>query len=147
MLVIISGLESINKNYIAKKVFCAMNPVFNLKNGHTVTFDAEFAVTNDNKSYIAHPFQIFNAQNEVVYDTKNRELTTLLDEEDGLSIFTEADDLYDRLFLDTTNNPSSFETIFVDIEYDFDIDVSAYMWDAPKRYHSFAHGYEDFLNY
>jgi len=147
MLVIISGLESVNKNYIAKKVFCAMNPVFNLKNGHTVKFDAEFAESDDGKSYIAHPFQIFNEQNEVVYDTKNRELTTLLNDEVGISIFTEADDLYDALFLDTTNNPSSYETIFVDIEYDLGIDTSAYEWDTPIQYHSFAHGYQDFLNY
>lgn len=146
MLVIISGPESINKNYIAKKVFCAMNPVFNLKNGHTVKFDAEFAVSDEGKSYIANPFQIFNPNNEVVYDTKNRDLLTLINDDAGLEIFREADDLYDRLFLDV-QNPSSYETIFVDIEYDFDIDTSIYVWDNHKQYHSFTHGYQDFLNY
>lgn len=145
MLVIISGTDSVNKNYIAKKVFCKMNPVFKLKNDHTVKFNVEFADSEENNSYISAPYEIYNEKNEVVYDTKNRHLDSLIADEVGLSIFKEADDLYDKFFVDP-NLGANYDTMFVDVEYDLEIDTNGFFWDEMPQYHSFPHGYQDFVD-
>lgn len=151
MLIILSGTESINKNFIAKKVFCELNPPFQLSEGYTMDFDAVFASSSNSKSYVANPYQIYDPTGKLVYDG-NTDLHSILHEDDtgvisekGKRIFDEADALYDKLFLDIQSS-NRYNAIFTDFEYDFGIDTSEYEWDNISQWHSFPHSYNDVIN-
>jgi hypothetical protein len=150
MLIILSGTESINKNFLAKKIFCEFNPPFPLTGGYTVKFDTNFESSENSKSFVAHPYEIFDSNGNTVYSKYTGNNSVMYGEggkisTEGVAIFKEAEELYDRLFLDLQET-NGYNVIFTDLEYDLGFDTTCYDWDTKSQQHSFPHNYNDVLN-
>lgn len=143
MLIILSGLETIHKKFIARKIIAALN-TFTV-DGYHVDFSIEpFKVTDANGKIVycmahgEHPMT-----NELLLDLDN---DGVIDPE-GTATFDKIVQMNDDLFL-TGGRVNHFNGVFLDLAYDYGItDINDYSIDDmlihPHTYNDVLENYKN----
>jgi hypothetical protein len=143
MLVILSGLETIHKKFLARKIIAALN-TFTV-DGYTVDFNIEpFKVTDANGKIVycmAHGEQPMT--NELLLDLDN---DGVIDPE-GTATFDKIVQMNDDLFL-TGGRVNHFNGVFLDLAYDYGItEINDYSIDNmlihPHTYNDVLENYKN----
>jgi len=139
MLVILSGLETINKKFLARKILASLN-TFTV-DGYTVDFSIEpFKVTDTNGKIVYCIVQDDQpATNELILDLDNDGVV----DPEGVATFNKIVKLHDDLFLSEVEG-NHFNSVFVDPAYDYGItDINEFSTTDNVLIH--PHTYNDVL--
>jgi hypothetical protein len=141
MLVILSGVETIHKKFLARKILAKLNTF--IVDGYTVDFSFEpFRVTDANGKVVysmAHGEQPMT--NELLLDLDN---DGVIDPE-GTATFDKIVQMNDDLFL-TGGKENHFTSVFVDIAHDLGLtDTIDYNIDVSDTVLLHPHSYNDVL--
>jgi hypothetical protein len=140
MLVILNGVETIHKKFLARKIVAALNTF--VVDGYTVDFAIEpFKVTSPTGEIVycmAHGDQ--PATNKLLIDLDN---DGVIDPE-GNATFAKIIELQDKLFLEG-GKTNHFYSVFIDLLYDFGITDTLNFPNSGGPTLRHPHGYDDVL--
>jgi len=141
MLVILSGLETIHKKFIARKIIAALN-TFTV-DGYHVDFSIEpFKVTDTNGKIVYCMAQGDQpATNELMLDLDNDGVV----DPEGIATFDKIVKMHDDLFL-TGGRENHFNGVFLDLAYDYGLtDINEFSIDTTDTVLLHPHTYNDVL--